>query len=261
MDLLHYILAGAAVGFAVGVTGVGGGSLMTPLLLLFGFPAHIAIGTDLLYAAITKSGGAVMHRRLGTIRWDIVLKLGAGSIIASIVTVIGIKYLFDSPDDYSALLTSTLGIMLMMTSFVLLFKRKIQCEDDTTASTGWRADLSKRAGAWTVVMGVVLGVLVTLSSVGAGALGAAILMTLYPKLSTIKIVGTDLAHAVPLTLVAGIGHMFLGNVDYGLLISLLIGSMPAIYLGTKVATKIPENVLRPILASTLLGLGVKYTFF
>ena len=110
-------------------------------------------------------------------------------------------------------------------------------------------------------MGIALGVLVTLSSVGAGAFGAAILLIIYPRLSAINIIGTDLAHAVPLTLVAGLGHLFLGNVDFSLLGSLLIGSLPAIYVGTKVGARMPENIMQPILASTLFALGIKYAFF
>lgn len=260
MEFIYYILAGASVGFAIGVTGVGGGSLMTPLLLLFGFPAHIAIGTDLLYAAITKGGGVFIHKRQGTIRWKIVFNLALGSIPASLVTIFVLKHYFQSPEDYSALLTSSLGIMLVATSLVLLFKKQIQAKH-STGSDSLLGGLTRRAPLWTFLMGICLGVLVTLSSVGAGAFGAAILLILYPRMPSIQIVGTDLAHAVPLTLVAGLGHMALGNVNYALLFALLIGSLPAILLGTKVATRLPDRILHPLLASTLFALGVKYAFF
>ncbi len=260
MEFIYYILAGASVGFAVGVTGVGGGSLMTPLLLLFGFPAHIAIGTDLLYAAITKSGGVFLHKRQKTVRWGVVCNLAMGSIPASLITILALKYYFNSPEDYASLLTSSLGIMLVATSIVLLFKKQIQSMHSSDTK-GLLSGLSHRAPLWTFLMGICLGVLVTLSSVGAGAFGAAVLMILYPRMPSIQIVGTDLAHAVPLTLVAGLGHMALGNVNYPLLLALLIGSLPAIYFGTKLATRLPERILHPVLASTLFALGVKYAFF
>lgn len=260
MEFLYYILAGAGVGFAVGVTGVGGGSLMTPLLLLFGFPAHIAIGTDLLYAAITKGGGVFVHKRQGTVRWKIVANLAAGSIGASLITIMVLKYYFTSPEDYQALLTSCLGVMLVATSLVLLFRKQIQAKHDS-GPRSLLGGLSQRATLWTFLMGIVLGALVTLSSVGAGAFGTALLLILYPRMPSIQIVGTDLAHAVPLTLVAGLGHLALGNVDYNLLAALLIGSLPAIYVGTRLATRLPDKVLQPVLASTLFALGIKYAFF
>ena len=261
MDILFYIIAGAAVGFAVGLTGVGGGSLMTPILLLFGFPPQIAVGTDLLYASITKSGGVFLHKRQGTIRWKIVITLFCGSIPASLVTVYFLNSIFTDSEQYGEILTTSLGFMLILTALVLLFKSQLvnrsKAKDDSEALK----TVQKHATAITWVMGVALGVLVTLSSVGAGAFGAAVLLIIYPRMSAISIIGTDLAHAVPLTLVAGLGHLYLGNVDFYLLGSLLIGSLPAIYVGTKLGTRMPENLMQPILASTLLALGVKYAFF
>jgi len=261
MDILFYIIAGAAVGFAVGLTGVGGGSLMTPILLLFGFPPQIAVGTDLLYASITKSGGVFLHKRQGTIRWKIVITLFCGSIPASLVTVYFLNSIFTDSAQYGEILTTSLGFMLILTALVLLFKSQLvnrsKAKDDSEALK----TVQKHATAITWVMGVALGVLVTLSSVGAGAFGAAVLLIIYPRMSAISIIGTDLAHAVPLTLVAGLGHLYLGNVDFYLLGSLLIGSLPAIYVGTKLGTRMPENLMQPILASTLLALGVKYAFF
>jgi len=260
MDIIYYIIAGAAVGFAVGLTGVGGGSLMTPILLLFGFPPQMAVGTDLLYAAVTKSGGVLIHRRQGTIRWRIVLALYCGSIPASLITIYFLNTVFTDSANYANLLTTVLGFMLIITSTVLLFKKKLIAGSDTN-TTGLLATMQKHALGYTVVMGVALGVLVTLSSVGAGAFGAAVLLILYPRLPAINVIGTDLTHAVPLTLVAGIGHLFLGNVNFMLLGSLLIGSLPAIYVGTKVGVRMPENIIQPILAITLMTLGIKYAFF
>lgn len=259
MDLVYYIIAGAAVGFAIGLTGIGGGSLMTPILLMFGFPPHIAIGTDLLYASITKAGGVVMHQKQKTINWSIMMKLAAGSIPASLLTVIVLNVFFQDVNEYSGILTNSLGLMLILTAVVLIFKRRIQ-EHQLEQTFPLLQNFQHHAGLVTFLMGIALGVLVTLSSVGAGAFGTAVLLVLYPSLLSIKIIGTDLAHAVPLTLVAGLGHLFLGHVDFVLLGSLLIGSLPAIYLGTRLGRKLPENVLQPILASALLLLGFKFAF-
>lgn len=253
MDFLWYICAGAAVGLAVGITGVGGGSLMTPLLLMFGFPPHIAIGTDLMYAGIAKSTGVVMHAKRGNVNWKIVFAMAAGSIPASLITVWVLSQ-FEKPDHYQEILTGTLGIMLVLTAIVILFRAKLT----KTISL----DISENQSTSIIfICGFILGTLVTLTSVGAGALGTAIMMILFPVMRAKNIVGTDLAHAVPLTLVAGTGHIFLGNVDYSLLAALLIGSIPTIYVGTRIATHVPNHVLQPILATALFSFGVKYLFF
>ncbi|NHN35855.1 sulfite exporter TauE/SafE family protein [Pseudomaricurvus alcaniphilus] len=257
MEILYYILAGAGVGLAIGVTGVGGGSLMTPLLILFGFPYHVAIGTDLLYAAITKAGAMRAHQRKANVRWPIVLRLAAGSIPATLVTILLLKTVFGNADEYKHLLTTSLGIMLILTSLVLLFKTQLQ--QPSRDPQGW-AETHKPA--LTVVMGVFLGVFVTLSSVGAGAIGTAILLILYPALKARHVVGTDIAHAVPLTLAAGLGHMLLlGNVDFVLLGCLLVGSLPAVSLGTRIGSSLPNRILQPILASVLMALGIKFALF
>lgn len=260
MDLLFYIIAGAGVGIAIGITGVGGGSLMTPLLIFSGIPHQVAIGTDLLYAAITKAGGVVAHKKLGTINWRLVLLLSSGSLPAAIITSYGLKTIFQGEQDYRPLLTHALGIMLILTAIVVLFKHRLQARAQ-------KPDVTLRwfhhQATWiTVVIGMLLGVFVTLSSVGAGAFGAAVLLTLYPRLPALHVVGTDIAHAVPLTLVAGLGHFFLlDNIDFQLLGGLLIGSLPGVYLGAKVASRIPNRVLQPLLASLLLGIGAKFTLF
>lgn len=261
MDILFYILAGAAVGLAVGITGVGGGSLMTPLLLLFGFPPHVAVGTDLMYAAITKSGGVMAHHKQGTIRWRLMLLMAAGSLPAAGVTVYLLHNVFGDPEDYAHVLTTSLGFMLILTSAVILFKSRIRKNLEQDPSFSAPVANSKKQDIVTFFMGLTLGVLVTLSSVGAGAIAAAVLMMLYPKLASVNIVGTDLAHAVPLTFIAGFGHLLLGNVDFLLLGSLLIGSLPAIMIGTRLGANIPDKVLHPILASVLMLIGVKYAIF
>jgi len=258
-DFIKYVLAGAGVGFAVGLTGVGGGSLMTPLLILFNFPPHVAIGTDLIYAAGTKASGVIAHARQATINWEIVLLLSAGSIPASIATVYLLKNVFGAPETYQDLLLTTLGIMLIITAAVILLRGRMARSYPLSEPAMNR--LKNNQGKLTVLMGVFLGICVTLTSVGAGAFGAAILMILYPRLSPVTIIGTDIAHAVPLTLIAGLGHMQLGHVDFVLLVSLLVGSLPAIHYGSKLSKKLPSHILQPILASLLLIIGVKYAFF
>ena len=250
MDFFAYVATGAAVGFAVGLTGIGGGSLMTPLLLMFGFPAHIAIGTDLLYAAITKSTGVIVHHRQRSIDWTLVKILCAGSLPAAAVTVLLLKLFYDRNADYSPILTLCLGIMLVLTA-LSLFMSPFLRQSSFNITNRSRERL-------TFIGGLFLGVFVTLSSVGAGALGTAAIVLLYPLLKPVKVVGSDLAHAVPLTLLAGLGHIWLGNVDFALLVSLLIGSIPAIFVGTRVGMKLSDTYMRTILAFILLTLGLKY---
>lgn len=258
---LWYLLAGAGVGFAVGVTGVGGGSLMTPLLLMFGFPAPTAIGTDLLYAAITKSNGILQYQRQGEVKWKTMGFMALGSLPSALITVLILRLFFSDANEYQHILTNALGVMLILTAAVLLFRGKIQKYSVNVHLHPNAKGIHKYAYQWTFVTGLFLGPLVTLSSVGAGAFGTAVLMILYPKWRSMTIVGTDLAHAVPLTLVAGIGHIFLGHVDWMLLIALLIGSLPAIYVGSRVASKLPDRLLQIILAIVLAILGTKYALF
>ena len=257
MDILLYILAGASVGFIVGITGIGGGALMTPLLLLFGFPPNIAVGTDLMYASITKASGVISHHKQKHVEWKLVKLLAMGSLPAALITGYSLQNVFEDSESYEALLKSSLGIMLLLTAFVVIFRKQLQRFTMRSKSQG----NEKARDLTTLLMGVVLGVLVTLTSVGAGAIGTAVLMLLYPALRSSHIVGTDIAHAVPLTACAGLVHMALGNVDFALLFALLVGSIPAIQLGSKVSHHLPEGVLRQLLASILLFLGAKYAFF
>ena len=256
MDFLLYIGAGAAVGFIVGMTGIGGGALMTPLLLSFGFPAHTAVGTDLLYAALTKAGGAYSHHKQKHVNWGLVKLLAAGSIPAALITGALLHMFFNDAEDYGHLLKNALGIMLVVTAIVIFMRTRIQ----SFAAARNARNLSRFRPAATIVMGVLLGVFVTLSSVGAGAIGTAILMILYPALRGTHIVGTDIAHAVPLTLAAGLIHLGLGNVDFQLLGALLLGSIPAIHFGSMISPKVPDAILRPALASILLFMGARYMF-
>ena len=259
MEILFLILTGGVIGLIVGITGVGGGALMTPALLLFGFPAHIAIGTDLWFAALTKSGGMYAHHKKGHVNWRIATTLAAGSLPAAIITGLFLAFWFNSPEHYASLLQSALGVMLIVTSCVLLFRKRLaRLYRGQGISPG---SLPKNDQGKLIVAGFILGVLVTLSSVGAGAIGTAVLMILFPTLLPKHIVGTDIAHAVPLTIVAGMVHLYLGNVDFKLLAALLCGSLPAIYLGTALSSRIPARLLQPILASLLMLLGLKYALF
>ncbi|AEG02914.1 sulfite exporter TauE/SafE family protein [Methylomonas methanica] len=266
MNLL-YSASGFAVGLLVGITGVGGGSLMTPLLVfLFGFKPAIAVGTDLLYAAITKSAGVFVHHgKHKSVDWKIVCFLSMGSLPFAGMTLYALKHLMAVDKDISGMITFTLGIALLLTASALMVRSvllhraaKLQL-DDTVSDADNSGRFSPR---WekiaTVLTGAVLGILVTLSSVGAGALGTVALLVLYPRMSTLKVVGTDLAHAIPLTAVAGLGHLSLGNFDLELLGSLLLGSVPGIWIGSHFSAKIPEYFLRPALATLLLVIGVKF---
>ena len=201
-----------------------------------------------------------MHQREKTINWPIVVAMAAGSIPAAIAVGLILRFVYTQPDNYNDLLTVSLGIMLMITAGVILAKTRLKTSARSPIQ-GVRKYLITHSTPITVVMGVILGTLVTLSSVGAGAFGTAVLLTLYPRLRGVKIVGTDLAHAVPLTLVGGLVHLSLGHVDYVLLAALLVGSLPAIYLGTKAGKHLPNKMMHPILAVMLIIIGIKYTFF
>ena len=256
LDFLFYVVAGAGVGLAVGLTGVGGGSLMTPILIMTGVPSKIAIGTDLLYAAFTKSGAMLTHHRAGNVEWKVVFAMSAGSIPASLLTTLLLKSWIASSVDYETVLTQALGFMLVATACVVLLRSYSKQPKAAVHET-----VRRKAHLISFSSGVLLGVFVTLSSVGAGAFGAAILLYLYPRLKTVQVVGTDIAHAVPLTLVAGLGHLSNGHVDFMLLAGLLAGSLPAVHFASKYAARIPNHILRPILGSILFVIGIKFLFF
>jgi uncharacterized protein len=250
---LLYAVSGLVVGAIVGLTGVGGGSLMTPLLILmFGIHPATAVGTDLLYAAATKTAGSSVHGFNRTIDWRIVGRLALGSVPASALTL---WFLAASGTQTSAtahLLGVVLGVMLMLTALSLLLRKWI------ARLAGSRPPLAPGLQATlTVLTGLVLGVLVSISSVGAGALGVTVLILLYPKLPLLKIVGSDIAHAVPLTLVAGIGHWVIGDVDWHMLVWLLAGSIPGILLSSRLAPSLDERLIRWLLATVLTIVGLR----
>lgn len=251
---LLYMLSGFGVGFLVGMTGVGGGSLMTPLLiLLFGIHPTTAVGSDLLYAAATKTGGTLVHGLTRTIDWRVVGRLAAGSVPATAVTLLALAQLQTRGIAAGSLITWALSGGLFVTAIALIFRQKI-----LVAYAARIGRLSpRRTLRLTIATGAVLGVLVSASSVGAGAIGMTALILLYPDLPTERIVGSDIAHAVPLTLLAGMGHWILGSVDWHLVGVLLTGSLPGILLGSLLATRVPDAVLRLVLAFTLIFVGGK----
>jgi uncharacterized membrane protein YfcA len=259
LGVLGFIAAGLVVGFIVGMTGVGGGSLMTPILLWFGINPATAVGTDLLYAAITKSGGIFVHQKNKNIDWTITGWLTLGSVPAAALTLWLLSTINTDTQAMNAVIKQTLGFVLLLTALAILFKQRLL--DFAHKHAGDRYHLSGRSlNVLTVVTGVLLGTMVTLTSIGAGALGTVVLFLLYPFLTTKRLVGTEIAHAVPLTLVAGLGHASMGNMDWHLLGYLLIGSLPGIYMGSHLSGRIPDHVLRPCLASMLVFIGYKLAF-
>ena len=260
---IEFILAGVLVGFCVGITGVGGGSLMTPILIsLFRIEPHIAIGTDLLYAAISKFCGSMVHAKKLNIVWPIVLWLALGSIPASIITHWILDNYLSGSTHYKAVLTTVLGFMLTLTGISIVFRAQIE-KFFAKYRKGQISELEqnfdiKGKKTYVVIMGIVLGIFVTLSSVGAGAFGIMALILMFPNLPMIRIIGSDVVHAVLLTSVAGFAHMTSGNVDFHLLGWLLVGSIPAIIIGTLISSRLPERLIRKILGITLFALGINF---
>jgi uncharacterized membrane protein YfcA len=252
-----FSLSGFVVGILVGMTGVGGGSLMTPILiLLFGVHPATAVGTDLLYAAATKTGGSLVHGLARSIDWRVVRRLATGSVPATIATIAFLSRLNLDGAAARGFITFMLSFALFATAFVLIFggplialyRSRVEALD------------VRHTAVSTVLVGALLGVLVTISSVGAGAIGVVALVLLYPQLPMARIVGSDIAHAVPLTLIAGSGHWLMGSVDWHIIGSLLAGSLPGIFVGSYFAVRIPERALKLVLASVLLVVAVRMAY-
>ncbi len=259
MEFFHalnwgYVASGFVVGTLVGLTGVGGGSLMTPILiLLFGIQPVTAVGTDLLYAAATKTGGSLVHGVGRTIEWRVVLRLATGSVPAAILTLLVLYSLGISSHTTNVFVSKVLGAALLLTSSALIFRRQL-----TTLYKRRVGSLDPvRTRFFTILTGAILGALVASTSVGAGALGITALILLYPELPVARLVGSDIAHAVPLTLAAGMGHLLLGNINALLLGTLLMGSLPGIFLGSVLASRVPDQTLRHVLAGVLFFVALK----
>ena len=259
MQDFAFIFAGFFVGLVVGLTGVGGGSLMTPILIFFfGIKPYLAVGTDLLFAAFTKAGGTLNLARKRLVDWRVVLHLSAGSIPAALLTLYLLRQLGTTSALVQSIMTTTLGLALLLTAAATLYKavrgktapRQIAAGQELQATTA-------RHWSLPLLFGALIGTLVTLTSVGAGAIGVTVLMLLYPMLPLPRIVAADIAYAVPLTLVAGLGHASLGSVNWGLLALLLTGSLPGIWLGSRLMHHIPERAIRSLLSLLLAYAGMR----
>ena len=254
-----YVLAGFVVGTIVGLTGVGGGSLMTPLLIFFfGVKPYMAVGTDLLFAAFTKLGGTVSFARQRVVPWRVVSLLSLGSLPAALATLAVLRWVGPADPRVQSIMTGTLGVALLLTAAAMAYKavrgkqlpRQLAAADEARAS-------QPRHWSLPVLLGAAIGTLVTLTSVGAGAIGVSVLLLLYPLLPLPRIVAADIAYAVPLTLVAGLGHASLGSVDWPLLAKLLAGSLPGIWLGTRLTQHTPDRLVRSLLSALLAWAGLK----
>lgn len=257
------LFAGFAVGLIVGLTGVGGGSLMTPILIFFfGVKPYLAVGTDLLFAAVTKAGGTWSLARQRLVPWRVVAQLCAGSIPAALLTLAALQRVGPASPAVQSVMTHTLGAALLLTAAAMLYKAARGKVLPRTLPDAQLHDAT-RARHWSlpVLFGAVIGTLVTLTSVGAGAIGVSVLLILFPLLPLPRIVAADIAYAVPLTLVAGLGHASLGSVDWPLLVNLLMGSLPGIWLGTRLMRRTPERLVRSVLSLLLAYAGTRLIAF
>jgi uncharacterized membrane protein YfcA len=249
--------AGLGVGIIVGMTGVGGGSLMAPIMmLLFGVAPATAVGTDLWFAAITKIFGGWIHGKKGTIDWQILRRMLLGSVPAALLTLL---WLWKSGvgQSHSKLIVQMLAVALILSSFAALSRARFHAIGEKLRGTKPVAFKAMQP-ALTVFAGAILGFMVTFTSIGAGALGAVMLLYLYPRrLTPRSLVGTDIVHAIPLTILAGTGHALMGNVDLALLGSLLVGSIPGIVIGSYAAVHAPDRIIRTAIAIVLAAVGLK----
>jgi uncharacterized membrane protein YfcA len=252
---IQFILSGFAVGLLVGMTGVGGGSLMTPLLtLLFGVTPSVAVGTDLAFASITKTAGTVTHRSRGTVHWDIVGRLCLGALPAALLATLALQYVGPLNAVIGKVIRYSIAVSVLLTVVAIMFRGKMLAWVNAKPSRQLRG---RGLVVATVASGALLGTLVTVSSIGAGAIGATLLVMLYPRLTPAEVAGTDIAYAVPLTAIAAVGHWWLGSIDWMLLATLLVGSVPGITLGSWAARAVPERFLRGMLAMTLATVAYK----
>lgn len=257
MDI-SLIAAGFFISIIVGLCGVGGGAMMTPLLIAYGIPPATAVGTDLLYAAITKSAGVSTHHKRGNIQWDKVTLLAMGSLPASGLALYGLSLIDVESGLYESIISASLGVALLMTSAILLSRKEpLHPHPEHPVDKPF---LAHHVKLLTVMVGFLIGALVTLSSVGAGAVGAAALIMLYPRLPAVSIVGVDLAHALPLAALAAVGHLFLGNVDLMLLLNLIPGAIPGVIIGARLASSISPKLMRQILGCVLFIAGISFAY-
>ncbi|WP_428312230.1 sulfite exporter TauE/SafE family protein [Hydrocarboniphaga sp.] len=254
MDLA-FSLAGLVVGLAVGATGVGGGSLMTPILILFyGISPSVAVGTDLIYASISKAFGVTLHSRNGSLDWKLVGWLSIGSVPAALLTLVFLHE--QAPGKgLDQMIKLTLSVAIVLTALFTVFQDRIMALIRRAPGRAGGTEDSRWQRPMTVVSGVAIGALVTISSVGAGVIGMMMLLLLYPKQSPIRLVGSDLAHAVLITAIAGAGHASLGSVDWPMLGALLIGAIPGIYIGTRIGFRLDPKALKKVISALLIFVG------
>lgn len=250
-------LAGFGVGIMVGITGVGGGSLMTPILvLLFGVAPASAIGTDLWFAASTKIVGGSIHHRLGGVDWQVLRRMWLGSLPTAVLTLLWMHAAGVTQSKPRILLVA-LGVVLLLTSVAMLQMGRTQAYAQRLHAISPNRFVFLQP-VLTVLAGALLGFLVTLTSVSAGALGTAMLLYIYPvRMKPALLVGTDIVHAIPLTIVAGIGYLLMGSVNFPLLGNLLLGSIPGIVVGSLLASKARDGALRTAIAVLLVVVGIK----
>ncbi|HEX5806918.1 MAG TPA: sulfite exporter TauE/SafE family protein [Macromonas sp.] len=260
-----FVFAGFFVGFIVGMTGVGGGSLMTPILIFFfGVKPYLAVGTDLLFASFTKAGGTLSMIRQRMVPWRVVGQLSIGSIPAALATLYVLHTIGPAEPAVQKVMTSTLGVALLLTAAAMFYKAMRSRQPGLALSPAAKGKTvpptqAEHARHWSlpVLFGALIGTMVTLTSVGAGAIGVTVLLILFPLLPLPRIVAADIAYAVPLTLVAGLGHASLGSVDWPLLLKLLAGSLPGIWIGSRLIHKTPERLVRSMLSVLLAYAGTK----
>lgn len=248
------VLAGLVVGTLVGITGVGGGSLMTPFLLFHGVPPAVAVGSDLAYAAVAKGFGVWLRHRVQAINWRVAGLLMLGSLPASALVIGWLRWSGFDGAEFEFLITRVLAVCLIATSATLLFASRLR------RLRMHAPELQGRVYA-TIAFGALLGAMVTLSSVGSGAIGTAVLLMLYPRWPVATVVGTDLAYAVPLTATAALGHLFLGHVDWALTASLVLGALPGTFIGTRLGLRLRDEIVRTVLGVLLLGIGIRFLFY
>lgn len=260
-DTPLYAAVGLLVGVMVGLTGVGGGSMMTPILvLLFGQSPAVAVGTDLLFAATTKLVATTSFGFSRRVDWPIVRRLLLGSVPGSAVVVLGLWLTRRAPSAADAITSRSLAIILALAALGLLFQTPLQRLGLKLTSKAL-IHVERHKPLLTALAGLILGVAVTLTSVGAGALGVVMLAALYPlRLTSDRLVATDIAHALPITLIAGLGHVFLGHVNFNILAALLLGSIPGVLIASRVTIRVPARVTRTLIA-LMLGTLSERMFF
>lgn len=244
-------LAGLGVGFVVGLTGMGGGALMTPILVLFfGVEPLTAVSSDLVASLIMKPFGASVHARRGTVNMELVRWLVIGSVPSAFAGVFVIQAI--GGDDVQNDIKIFLGAALLLAAVSMIIRTQIQRRRSTATPVDGAQHMINVRKVPTVLIGVFGGFIVGMTSVGSGSLMIVMLLLLYPTLSAAQLVGTDLVQAIPLVGAAALGHVFFGDFELGLTTALLVGAIPGVYLGARVSSRAPDRIIRPVLVVVLV---------